>query len=173
MEENNIHKLEDKMSAELLYKSIVLLVQFSLVLVVGVISFLLYDAFIEDTLKNKSGIHLSKEQIEQRLIEIDQDENKIIDGIHVSTGLVYTENFELIKGTCTSCHSAKLITQNRATREGWTEMIRWMQETQGLWELGSNEKIIVDYLAEYYAPAELGRRANLNVEEIEWYILDM
>ena len=52
-------------------------------------------------------------------------------------------------------------------------MIDWMQATQGLWELGDNEPIILDYLATHYAPEEVGRRANLDVEEIGWYILEL
>ena len=45
-----------------------------------------------------------------------------------------------------------------------------MQETQKLWDLGENEDIILDYLAEHYAPEDIGRRKNL--ENIEWYELD-
>ncbi len=75
----------------------------------------------------------------------------------------------IVVGNCTNCHSAKLIAQNRATREGWKDLIRWMQETQKLWDLGANEDIILDYLAEYYAPENIGRRRNL--ENIEWYEL--
>ncbi|MEQ9220273.1 MAG: cytochrome C [Cyclobacteriaceae bacterium] len=76
----------------------------------------------------------------------------------------------IVVGNCTNCHSAKLIAQNRATREGWQDLIRWMQETQKLWDLGENEDIILDYLAEHYAPEDIGRRKNL--ENIEWYELD-
>lgn len=101
------------------------------------------------------------------------DDDKVIDGIHVQTGLIYAEGFDIVRGTCTACHSAKLVTQNRATREGWTEMIRWMQAKQGLWDLGANEPIILNYLATNYAPEEIGRRANIDVEAIEWYILDL
>ena len=72
-----------------------------------------------------------------------------------------------------ACHSAKLVTQNRATRDGWEEMIRWMQAKQGLGDLGANEPVILDYLAANYAPEEIGRRANLNVESIKWYVLDL
>lgn len=93
------------------------------------------------------------------------------DGIHVETGLVYDDNFMLVRTICTSCHSAKLVTQNRATRDGWEAMIRWMQETQGLGQLGENEDAILDYLAEHYAPVATGRRAPL--EEIEWYLLEL
>ena len=46
-----------------------------------------------------------------------------------------------------------------------------MQESQGLWDLGENEPIILDYLAEYYAPEErASRRQPLGT--IEWYELN-
>lgn len=86
------------------------------------------------------------------------------------SGLVTEGAFLLVKSQCTGCHSGKLITQNRATREGWLEMIRWMQETQKLWDLGVNEDAILDYLATYYAPEYKGRRASLT--EINWYELE-
>jgi len=101
------------------------------------------------------------------------DWDRVVDGIHVRSGLAFDENFQLVRGVCTACHSAKLVTQNRATREGWKEMIIWMQATQGLQDLGENEKPILDYLAKHYAPQELGRRANINMDEVEWYILDL
>ncbi|MEL6357018.1 MAG: hypothetical protein AAFQ37_08830 [Bacteroidota bacterium] len=101
------------------------------------------------------------------------DADEVVDGIHVATGLVYAEGFDIVRGTCTACHSAKLVTQNRATRAGWSQMIHWMQETQGLWDLGEQEPIILDYLATHYAPEEEGRRANLDVEAIEWYVLEL
>lgn len=95
---------------------------------------------------------------------------EIIDGVHVPTGLIVAEGFETVRAQCTACHSGKLVAQNRATREGWEEMIRWMQKSQGLWPLGENEPVILDYLATNYGPQETGRRANL--EEVEWYILE-
>lgn len=101
------------------------------------------------------------------------DVDEFVNGIHVQTGLIYDEGFAEVRSACTVCHSAKLVTQNRATREGWRQMIRWMQETQGLWDLGANERIIVNYLAKNYAPEEVGRRANLDVSAIEWYILEI
>ena len=94
-------------------------------------------------------------------------------GIHVKTGLKDGEHLQVVIQSCLSCHSAKLITQNRATRQGWKDMIVWMQATQGLQNLGANEPKIIDYLAEHYAPKEVGRRPNLNIEEIEWYVLDL
>ena len=98
---------------------------------------------------------------------------QVVEGVHVQTGLVVAEGFEIVRGTCTACHSAKLITQNRATRSGWKQMIRWMQETQGLWNLGEQEPIILDYLAKHYAPKDTGRRPQIDVAAIEWYILEI
>jgi hypothetical protein len=80
------------------------------------------------------------------------------------TGLVLAPGFEVVSTQCTVCHSAKLISQNRADREGWLAMIRWMQETQGLWPLGDNESRIVEYLAANYGPVGAGRRLPLAPE---------
>ncbi|MFY0593087.1 cytochrome C [Roseivirga sp.] len=76
----------------------------------------------------------------------------------------------LVVANCTACHSSKLVTQNRASKEGWKNMIRWMQETQNLWDLGENEEKILEYLSKHYAPEGQGRRASLKVEA--WYALD-
>lgn len=109
-----------------------------------------------------------------RMISRTKDDfDKVENGIHVATGLVYDKGFDIVRGTCTACHSAKLVTQNRATKEGWKQMIDWMQETQGLWDLGENEAIILDYLSTHYAPENTGRRKVLDVAEIEWYILEI
>ncbi|WP_194776119.1 cytochrome C [Pararhodonellum marinum] len=94
----------------------------------------------------------------------------IEEGIHVETGLIAGEGLTAVIANCTNCHSAKLVTQNRFTAEGWIRVIRWMQETQDLWDLGTNEELIVAYLAKYYAPEELGRRKQLKVDE--WYELE-
>lgn len=62
-------------------------------------------------------------------------------------------NMELVEENCTACHSAKLVLQNRMTRDGWQNTIRWMQKTQGLWEFDpEDEKKILDYLATYLNP---------------------
>ena len=68
------------------------------------------------------------------------------------TGLVIARGYEQVTAQCTVCHSARLITQNRADRQGWLRMIRWMQQTQGLWPLGDAEAEILDYLADNYGP---------------------
>ena len=80
-----------------------------------------------------------------------------------ATGLVVAAGYTQVKAQCTVCHSGRLVAQNRADREGWLQMIRWMQETQGLWPLGDAEPLILDYLARHYGPLPRGRRAPLQV----------
>ncbi|PIB38945.1 monoheme cytochrome C [Maribacter sp. 4G9] len=103
----------------------------------------------------------------------DSDANNpdlIVNGIHVRTGLVEGEGLTEVITNCTTCHSSKLIIQNRMGTEQWNATIRWMQETQGLWDLGENQDIIVDYLTTNYPTFKKGRRAALT--DIEWYPLD-
>lgn len=78
------------------------------------------------------------------------------------SGLVMAEGWETVRSNCTACHSANLVTQNSGTRNHWEYLIRWMQETQGLWEFQPEaEDTILDYLAEYYGPKEDTRRPAL------------
>ena len=95
--------------------------------------------------------------------------SKVTDGIHTPTGLIADQGLESVLRHCVSCHSSKLITQNRATEEGWTSMIHWMYETQNLPQLGDQEPIIVSYLSKHYAPVASGRRKDLG--NLEWYPL--
>ena len=75
------------------------------------------------------------------------------------TGLAVAPGWEDIRTHCGGCHSFGLITNQRANREGWRDMIRWMQRTQNLWELPPQSEIrILDYLAENYAPQALRQR---------------
>ncbi len=148
-------------------------------IVISVVMACLLYAFWPTGMKNlfDNKVYPSQEQLERReaqraMNQAEQNWDKVENGIHLRTGLVYDENFNLINATCTPCHSAKLITQNRATREGWIDMIRWMQATQGLGDLGKNEPAIVQYLSEHYAPDQIGRRQNLDMETIEWYELE-
>lgn len=91
---------------------------------------------------------------------------KVIDE---ATGFIVDSGMTQTIQNCTPCHSAKMVIQNRMTRDGWLASIRWMQETQNLWPLGDNEPIILDYLAKNYAPTNKGRREPLT--NIEWYKL--
>ena len=86
------------------------------------------------------------------------------------TGLVVDENLYMVKAQCTSCHSSKLIVQNRFTRDGWKQKIRWMQAKHNLWDLGETEKQVLDYLEKHYPPGQpVARRAPL--KDIKWYNL--
>ncbi|MDN3644042.1 monoheme cytochrome C [Lutimonas halocynthiae] len=95
--------------------------------------------------------------------------NEIENGIHVRTGLKEGEGLMVVVAHCTACHSAQLIIQNRMNKERWNATIRWMQETQNLWELGAQQEVIVNYLVKNYPVYSKGRRENL--QDIEWYKL--
>lgn len=100
----------------------------------------------------------------------DEDWDKIENGIHLRTGFKDGEGLMMVVNNCTNCHSAQLVIQNRMNEERWIETIRWMQKTQNLWDLGPNEKIIVNYLVTNYPPKSKGRREALT--NIEWYPLE-
>jgi len=79
-----------------------------------------------------------------------------------ASGLVQAEGWETVLANCSGCHSINLVTQNRGDREHWLKLIRWMQDSQNLWDLGAAEPTILDYLAEHYgAPAVIPRRIPL------------
>jgi hypothetical protein len=89
-----------------------------------------------------------------------------------NTGLAVDERLTLVVAQCTACHSSKLILQNRFTRDGWKEKIRWMQRTQKLWDLGETEPVVLDYLVKYYGPEQKafdGRRKPMSA--VQWYKL--
>jgi cytochrome c1 len=108
-----------------------------------------------------------QQNIEEDFSEEDYD--KIENGIHIRTGLIDAEGLMTVVNNCTNCHSAKLVTQNRMNKERWIATIRWMQETQNLWDLGNNEEIIVNYLVTNYPVKKKGRREILS--NVEWYEL--
>ena len=104
------------------------------------------------------------------LSEDSEDPNKIVNGIHVRTGLVEGKGLMAVVNNCTNCHSAELVIQNRMNRERWISTIRWMQKTQNLWDLGDHEEEIIAYLVTNYPPIEKGRRVPL--KNIDWYKLE-
>ncbi|NND44558.1 MAG: hypothetical protein HKN58_04490 [Xanthomonadales bacterium] len=61
---------------------------------------------------------------------------------------------DLVQAHCSGCHSLALVAQNRMTRQGWQDTIRWMQEKQGLWDLGPAEQAILDHLEQNYGLVE-------------------
>ena len=97
------------------------------------------------------------------------DEDKIENGIHLSTGFIEAKGLMTVVNNCTNCHSSKLVIQNRMNADRWNATIKWMQETQNLWPLGDNQKVIVDYLVSNYPPIDKGRREALT--NIIWYDL--
>jgi hypothetical protein len=120
-------------------------------------------------LSNPNLFEKSKSETEYVAVVEEDDYDKIENGIHLRTGLVDAEGLMAVVNNCTNCHSAKLVTQNKMNRERWISTIRWMQETQNLWDLGGNEEIIVNYLVTNYPPSKKGRREVLR--DIEWYEL--
>jgi len=166
-------------ASDALWSSLLGLIYFILFCVVTSIGYLLLEDQINEYLNRKTYTPEELEAISKKAValhSLEQEEanwDRITNGIHQRTGLHDDPDLKIVIAACTSCHSAKLITQNKATREGWQSMIKWMQATQGLPDLGKSEPVILDYLAKYYAPEETGRRKNLNIEEIEWYALNI
>ncbi|MFH6603731.1 monoheme cytochrome C [Maribacter algicola] len=120
-------------------------------------------------LMNGEQLNVQDSNAEYSTLPDNGDPNRIVDGIHVRTGLVEGEGLMTVVNNCTNCHSAELVMQNRMNKERWISTIRWMQKTQNLWDLGDNEEIIVNYLVTNYPPVEKGRREALS--DIDWYQL--
>ena len=77
-----------------------------------------------------------------------------------ATGLAIAPGWELVRAHCGGCHSHKTVTNQRADRQTWLDMIRWMQATQNLWQFEpETESAILDYLAANYPPQANRRRA--------------
>ncbi len=131
----------------------------TLIIGVGLFLYLIYLFFNQD-IKSDSN----------EITTINKNNNKIENGIHLRTGFVDSEGLMTVVNNCTNCHSSQLILQNRMNKERWNATIKWMQETQNLWDLGANQEIIVNYLVNNYPPVETGGRRN-NLANIEWYEL--
>lgn len=81
------------------------------------------------------------------------------------TGLVIADGFDQVKTNCTiACHSAGLVTQSRGNQKYWKDAIVYMQKNQGLWDLGSDEPIILKYLSTHYGEVSAYRRTPLKVD---------
>ena len=77
-----------------------------------------------------------------------------------TTGLAIAPGWQQVRAHCGGCHSHALVTSQRADRQTWLAMIRWMQETQNLWQFPEDtENQILDYLASNYPPRPNRRRA--------------
>jgi cytochrome c len=52
---------------------------------------------------------------------------------------------------CHTCHSFRLVSQQRLSRAHWDETLDWMVEEQGMPELDDEERaLILDYLGTHY-----------------------
>jgi cytochrome c1 len=150
-EQSSEYKKLIKKAERLAYTAIILLG-----LCIGLLLLKIYDPTL--------SIFQDKKEI---LAEVDED--LIENGIHIRTGFIDDVGLMTVVNNCTTCHSSKLVIQNRMNTDRWNATIKWMQKTQNLWELGPNQKIIVDYLVKNYPPIEKGRRASLT--NINWYEL--
>ena len=84
----------------------------------------------------------------------------VADEIDATSGLLKNPGWELVRAHCGGCHSHALVTGQRADRQTWLDMIRWMQTSQNLWQFPPDtESQILDYLAENYPPQPDRRRA--------------
>ncbi|MEG3659712.1 monoheme cytochrome C [Arenibacter palladensis] len=142
----------------------ILVVSFAMVLLIGVLG-VIY-------MTDPSVFSSKKDAPKSEIVDVnpEDDWDKIENGIHLRTGFKDGEGLMTVVNNCTNCHSAQLVIQNRMNEERWIEIIRWMQKTQNLWDLGDNEKVIVNYLVTNYPPKSKGRREALT--NIEWYQLE-
>jgi hypothetical protein len=76
------------------------------------------------------------------------------------SGLIIDSGWELVRAHCGGCHSHRIVTSQRADRQTWLDIIRWMQATQNLWQFDPpTEAGILDYLSKNYPPQAGRRRA--------------
>ena len=157
MKSKAIRKLDNAL--RLLKFSMVALVFFAFFRSIGGFSFLLKP-------ENKKVVVVQKQDKPKTEDIFGSD---VENGIHIPTGFIAKRGYVIVIQNCITCHSSKIITQNRMDAKTWRKTIKWMQKTQNLWDLGVNEDKIVAYLGKYYAPKKEGRRKALVVEE--WYEL--
>ncbi|SHI79361.1 hypothetical protein SAMN02745194_01071 [Roseomonas rosea] len=68
---------------------------------------------------------------------------------------------EEVFARCTACHSTAIIRRSGFSRARWDELMDWMTEKQGMAPLeGDVRVLVVDYLAQHFAPRRGPRNAN-------------
>ena len=68
-------------------------------------------------------------------------------------GLAEAPGREEVYYACDACHSIRLVTQQRLSRERWDQLLDWMVAEQGMAELtGEERRVILEYLATHYGP---------------------
>jgi len=79
-------------------------------------------------------------------------------------GLPEGEGRDLVFGTCTACHSTRIIVQQGMTRTAWDRTLTWMVEKQGMPEPPEETRAqILDYLAEHFPATRRGGRPGMSL----------
>tara|TARA_B110000967_G_C18676568_1_gene455818 strand:+ start:299 stop:625 length:327 start_codon:yes stop_codon:yes gene_type:complete len=73
-------------------------------------------------LLNPNGFSFETIDTEQTITEVNED--LIENGIHVRTGFKDAEGLLTVVQNCTSCHSSKLVIQNRMNADRWNATIK-------------------------------------------------
>ena len=80
-----------------------------------------------------------------------------------ATGLVIAAGWEVARAHCGACHSYSLVTAQRGDADFWVSTIRWMQNTQNLWQIPQEQEAdLIAYLAANYSESDWGRRTPLS-----------
>lgn len=65
--------------------------------------------------------------------------------------LVQDKGVEETFAYCSACHSERLVAQQGLTREGWSELMEWMIEEQGMAPIEEPDRtLVLDYLSKNY-----------------------
>lgn len=76
------------------------------------------------------------------------------------TGMKMAPGWEAVRNNCIACHSPRQFLRQKGTITTWTEILRWMQKSGGLWPLEEEtEETILRYLTDNYGPSDEYRRA--------------
>ena len=67
-------------------------------------------------------------------------------------GLPATDGVELVYYMCSSCHSIRLVTQQRVTEARWDYLLDWMVKEQSMPELPPEDRaIVLAYLSRHFS----------------------
>ena len=103
---------EFKKSVKILYH--LMMAGFCLFMMVGVLmTYYVFDPNFS-AFKDRTETATSLKEVDEDIIE---------NGIHLRTGFVDADGLMTVINNCTNCHSAKLVTQNRMSKEHWLSLI--------------------------------------------------
>ena len=117
---DNLDKEEEHIYLKACWNIFDLVISSIKVVLLLICSILLYALFGDQFDFNFNKPSKSQQESATSLQSVqEEDWDRVENGIHLRTGLVYDPQFDIIRANCTACHSGKLVAQNRATREGW------------------------------------------------------